>query len=89
MRLRWPVLLVSFAVCAALTALAAWILDPLADHRPRLRRGRVPRRPVDASALGVDPRSPPPLSASRFRRRVRPNEEAEQAVVKALQIAQI
>jgi hypothetical protein len=27
MRLRWPVLLVSFAVCAALTALAAWILD--------------------------------------------------------------
>ena len=27
MRLRWPVLLASFAVCAALTALAAWILD--------------------------------------------------------------
>ena len=27
MRIRWPVLLASFAVCAALTALAAWILD--------------------------------------------------------------
>ena len=27
MRARWPVLLASFAVCAALTALAAWILD--------------------------------------------------------------
>ena len=27
MRIRWPVLLVSLAVCAALTALAAWILD--------------------------------------------------------------
>src|SRR5205085_2409969 len=27
MRIRWPLLLVSFAVCAALTALAAWILD--------------------------------------------------------------
>ena len=27
MRLRWPVLLASFAVCAALTALAAWLLD--------------------------------------------------------------
>ena len=27
MRLRWPVLLASFAVCAALTALTAWILD--------------------------------------------------------------
>jgi hypothetical protein len=27
MHLRWPVLLASFAVCVALTALAAWILD--------------------------------------------------------------
>ena len=27
MRLRWPVLLASFAVCAALTAIAAWLLD--------------------------------------------------------------
>ena len=27
MRLRWPVLLASFAACAALTALTAWILD--------------------------------------------------------------
>ena len=27
MHLRWPVLLASFAVCAALTALAAWLLD--------------------------------------------------------------
>ena len=27
MRLRWPVLLASFAVCAALTALVAWLLD--------------------------------------------------------------
>ncbi len=27
MRIRWPLLLVSLAVCAALTALAAWILD--------------------------------------------------------------
>jgi hypothetical protein len=27
MRLRWSVVLASFAVCAALTALAAWILD--------------------------------------------------------------
>jgi hypothetical protein len=26
MRLRWPVLLASLAVCAGLTALAAWIL---------------------------------------------------------------
>ena len=26
MRIRWPVLLVSFAVCAGLTALAAWVL---------------------------------------------------------------
>jgi hypothetical protein len=27
MRIRWPVLLGSLAACAALTALAAWILD--------------------------------------------------------------
>ena len=27
MRLRWPVLLASFVVCVALTALAAWLLD--------------------------------------------------------------
>jgi hypothetical protein len=27
MRIRWPVLIASFAVCAGLTALAAWILD--------------------------------------------------------------
>jgi hypothetical protein len=27
MRIRWPVLLASLAACAALTALAAWILD--------------------------------------------------------------
>jgi hypothetical protein len=27
MRLRWYVVLASFAVCAALTALAAWTLD--------------------------------------------------------------
>jgi hypothetical protein len=26
-RLRWPILLASFVVCAGLTALAAWILD--------------------------------------------------------------
>jgi hypothetical protein len=26
MRIRWPILLASLAVCAALTALAAWLL---------------------------------------------------------------